>query len=345
MSKKESNDYQLENIPCPVCGKSKNVPFLEGVKELYNNLDDQFNIVKCSNCRFCYTNPRPTADTMSYFYPDDAGYFIPTSDPVRPYFEHQNPLIKKLRIRTLNKYFNYNISVTSNVVIELLLPLYFLLTKKRVLLNHIPHFKPGGRLLDVGCSWGRYLRQMQQLGWGVYGLEYNPSATNKARSLLNVEEDQIQNNVIEEAEFPDSYFDVIQLSMVLEHLHHPMKALKKIHKMLKPGGQLIISVPNINGIEVKLYKKYSYTLHVPAHLNHFSPGSLARALGDNEFKIDKFIFHHFERDLLAPLEYKKSRFYNLFHNKYVRKLFIKPLVRILSTLKLTSRMTVYCTLR
>ena len=66
--------------------------------------------------------------------------------------------------------------------------------------------------------------------------------------------------------------------MVLEHLHNPLLALNKLHRWVKPGGWLVISVPNAADLEFNLFKDACYDLHLPNHLFHYSTQTLEMLL-------------------------------------------------------------------
>jgi len=70
-------DYKLETTKCPLCGGNNCKPYITNAKELYNGTEHYFSVVKCQNCLMIFTNPRPTKDTIGFFYPDSARYYQP----------------------------------------------------------------------------------------------------------------------------------------------------------------------------------------------------------------------------------------------------------------------------
>ncbi len=109
-------------------------------------------------------------------------------------------------------------------------------------LREICNYVNSGRLLDVGCAKGDFLRLARdEFGWNIVGLEISEWAAEYARSVYNVE---VQNTPVTEALFHQEEFDVIHSNHVWEHLPDPLMALQKIHQWLKPGGYLYLELPN-----------------------------------------------------------------------------------------------------
>lgn len=324
--------YELETINCNYCGSDKYRIYIKDARELYNGLDGTFNVVECKECGFRFTNPRPTRDTIGYFYPDTAGYYKPEKPRQR------SGLKQRFVNSILSNYYGYKLKRLPKF---LDFPVYLLYRLKRKMdMFHIPMFVENGKLLDIGCSWGGYLYKMKSFGWDVYGLELNKKAVEFARNELGL--NNIKNGFIEDISFENNFFDVINMSMVLEHLHDPLNALSKANLWLKTGGQLILSVPDISGFEARLFKDKAYTLHVPQHLNHFTPRTIRFFLGKTGFKIEKIIHQKGDTDLIKSAGYLDNKI--LFHvlsNKIIKKMFVRPFVKSLSFIGRTSRMTIY----
>jgi 2-polyprenyl-3-methyl-5-hydroxy-6-metoxy-1,4-benzoquinol methylase len=86
------------------------------------------------------------------------------------------------------------------------------------------------------------------------------------------------------------------MRMVLEHVHSPDIVLKKMADWLKPGGQLVIVVPDISGFEAQLLGRYFYSLHLPNRLYHFSAETLNKYLEKHDLKINKIYHHRSDKD-------------------------------------------------
>lgn len=323
--------YKLETVNCPLCDSSEYSIYIKKAKELYNNLDEYFDVCKCNKCRHIFTNPRPTMGTIEYFYPDDAGYYQPQKYKERSGFKYE--VYKQI----LNTFYGYKLETTASKLLSILI--YFL-KKRQLEASHIPTFCTNGKLLDIGSSYGAYLKDKENIGWEVFGIELNQNAVKYAKNDLKLK--NIQSDFFENTIFESNYFDAINMHMVLEHVYDPKLVIKKINEILKEEGELMISVPDISGFEAKIYRKYAYTLQVPEHLHHFSPKTITKLLEDNGFKVQKIIHQNFDRDLVVSSEYMPNKTLAKFlHNKLIKKTFVKAFVSFLALIGKTSRMNIY----
>lgn len=128
-----------------------------------------------------------------------------------------------------------------------------------------------GRLLDVGCGNGSYLNQMRQLGWEVKGVEPDGEAVTVARQKFGLE---VFHGSLEEARFADKQFDAITMNHVIEHVPDPIGTLHECHRVLKPGGRLVVATPNISSLGHHVFEESWRGLEVPRHQMLFSPYAL-----------------------------------------------------------------------
>lgn len=125
----------------------------------------------------------------------------------------------------------------------------------------------GGRLLDFGCGDGGFLHAAERAGWDAVGVEMKPEHA-RGRGL----------SVVERLEDLSGSFDVITLWHSLEHVHSPRRTLEALRPWLRPGGHIIIAVPNRAGLQATVYGRHWFHLDVPRHLSHFTPPALLRLL-------------------------------------------------------------------
>jgi 2-polyprenyl-3-methyl-5-hydroxy-6-metoxy-1,4-benzoquinol methylase len=215
-----------------------------------------------------------------------------------------------------------------------------LLWRNKLRLAHVPRFVSDGRLLDIGCAWGGYLWRMQELGWEVYGIELNATAARYAREDLGLA--NVRSGSFADLDFPDGAFDVVHMSMVLEHLYDPAEALHRINKLLRSNGQFILSVPDISGFEARLFRDKCYTLQVPQHLSHFSPETVTRFLHQAGFAVEEILHQRARKDFLQSAEYLENKtLARVLKDSLVRGAVLGPLVGILAALGKTSRMSIF----
>lgn len=156
-----------------------------------------------------------------------------------------------------------------------------------------------GKILDIGCGRGRLLYEMKKEGWDVFGTELSEHSCSMAREEFNLD---IKKGDIKDCRFPDNYFDVITMWHFLEHYHDPSELLKESYRILKDGGLLIISVPNIGSLQYYLSKKKWFHLDVPRHLYHFTLNTLSRLIKLNRFNIINKNNFSFEYDVFGFMQ-------------------------------------------
>jgi len=299
---------------CPFCN-SDNIKILFSAPDRLTNKSGKFHLSQCTNCKLAFQNPRIKEEYISEFYTTDLGYYNPPTEKTQP----KNNIISKIKKYIPN----------------------FIKNRQRKI-DLMPQSVPNGKLLEIGCSHGQRLEQLKKRGWQTYGIEMDENVAKYAREKRKLD---IKCQKIEEAQFSQNEFDVIIMSMVLEHLYNPFQQLKTITNWLKPNGQLLISIPYFEGLEFQWFKDYSYGLQLPYHITFLNKKILKKYLHQLGYKNIKFYFQYFDRDIVASahykyLETKKPIYKFIASNKLFRKIIIKPSVFILSLLGKTSRVSI-----
>lgn len=150
------------------------------------------------------------------------------------------------------------------------------------------------RILDVGCATGEFLLAAKQHGWQVYGVETSPIGAERARQLTGGE---VHAGTLDTATFPDGYFDVVTLWDVIEHLQDPRASLKRIAHLVRQGGILCITTPNIRSLAFWLLGPEWAPIGPNDHLYYFAPRTLARLLTDCRFSI--YVMHTMATELAS----------------------------------------------
>jgi len=99
-----------------------------------------------------------------------------------------------------------------------------------------------GALLDIGCGMGRISLELQNRGYDVTGIDFSSVAVRRA--VERRVKAQVSDVDADGLRFPDATFDVAWAGDVIEHLFDPIFALKEVRRVLKPGGVLLMTVPN-----------------------------------------------------------------------------------------------------
>ncbi|WP_322793426.1 class I SAM-dependent methyltransferase [Bellilinea sp.] len=250
---KLTEKINLEYTNCNFCNCNEYVSVNQIPDLLLGNLSNKFSFVKCVNCGLIYQNPRVTQQDILKFYPDS--------------YESYQPI-------------NLNSSWLMGKILR-----YGLQKRKGFVLK----YRNSGKLLDIGCATGDFLDEVSHYGkntqWDLYGVEISKYAAELAsrKKYLN-----IFNTTLEDCGFPDHFFDVITLWDVLEHLYDPAGSLSEINRILKPGGLLILRVPNFNSLDRIIFQSEWAGWDAPRHLYVFSKKSITAFLERTGFSILNF---------------------------------------------------------
>lgn len=184
-----------------------------------------------------------------------------------------------------------------------------------------PHFHSPGRFLDVGCGSGDFVERMREAGWETHGVEISDAAARAGQSRGL----SISSGKVEGARFPAESFDYVRASHSLEHMTDPHAALDEMFRILRPGGTLLLAVPNIESLSARIFKQYWWHLCPPVHPFQYSVATLSRLLNHHGFTIAKVVYNSDYVGILGSLQIwanreNRRRSYEggLFSNKVLR---------------------------
>ena len=127
-----------------------------------------------------------------------------------------------------------------------------------------------GALLDVGPCAGTLLLQAREAGFGVQGIEINAGAARMCREELGLD---VRAGVLEPDSYPPDTFDVVSMGDVIEHVPDPVATLRTVARILKPGGHVLISTPNVGSAAARMLQ-----VKPEEHIYYFSAETLAASL-------------------------------------------------------------------
>jgi 2-polyprenyl-3-methyl-5-hydroxy-6-metoxy-1,4-benzoquinol methylase len=161
-----------------------------------------------------------------------------------------------------------------------------------------------GSVVDIGCGPGVLLDQMRARGWRVRGTERSPAAAEQARRVFHLD---VRAQTVDDLVAEGATFDAVVLWHVAEHLHTPADTVRGIARLLRPGGILLIAVPNFASPEARAGRAGWFHLDVPRHLVHFTPSTLDAMLAAAGFEQVKVTHLVPEYDLFSFVQTIENR--------------------------------------
>lgn len=263
----------LESVgKCPVCRSAQaEVLHEELTDEVFQCAPGRWTLHQCRACAAAFIDPRPTLQTIGLAYQT---YFTHDDAP-----DYQSlGLIAKTRRRLANGYRNRKYGTRDHpesALGALILPWFPRLNAMvDAGMRHLPPPPEGGRLLDLGCGNGAFLRRARSAGWQAVGVDFDSKAVAAAQKLgLDV-----RLGGVDSLDPGSEQFHVITMSHVVEHVHDPVAVLRSCAALLKPDGLLWLETPNICSVGHDEFGRHWRGLEPPRHLVIFSPRAMRHAL-------------------------------------------------------------------
>jgi 2-polyprenyl-3-methyl-5-hydroxy-6-metoxy-1,4-benzoquinol methylase len=144
-------------------------------------------------------------------------------------------------------------------------------------------------VLDVGCSSGYLARPLTEQGVAVVGVELDAAAAAGARAVC--EEVVVGDVETMELPFAPSSFDAVVCGDLVEHLRDPRAALERLRPLLRPGGRLVLTTPNVANWSMRLSLlggRWRYTergILDRTHVHLFTRKTLVETVEDAGFRV------------------------------------------------------------
>ncbi len=255
-----------------MCGNKNGKLLFEG-RDLLHGMRGRFGVTECGECGLAFTSPRPPAERMGDYYPEDYA-------PHRSKASDESGLKERMRRGVLCEYMGYPGGV-GGVRKAALWPWHVAFRASSKNLFYVP-FHGEGRILDVGCGAGRFLWRLAGMGWEVRGLDVSEAAARTARETYGVE---VEVGTYAGEHFEAGSFDVATLWNSLEHMSDPLGVLRSTAQVLTQGGVLHLSVPNFASFGARHFGENWFPLDLPRHLNHFTAKTVEKALSAAGFEM------------------------------------------------------------
>ncbi|HTR67457.1 MAG TPA: class I SAM-dependent methyltransferase [Terriglobales bacterium] len=236
-------------------------------RDRHYGIPGEYRIVRCAGCGLVFLNPALSDQELAALYPAD-------------YYAHQDRFHSAGWKEFLKKMLHCRIQTVD------------------------PRFPAPGRMLDLGCGSGWFMSMMRERGWETYGVEPNAAAAQIGRQTAGLD---IFTGLLEEAAFPDSFFDYVRSNHSFEHVSCPRSTLEEIHRVLRPDGKLFIGVPNIASLNARLFREYWWYLGAPVHPFSYSVETLSRLLREHNFLLQAVRYNSDYSGILGSLQIWRNR--------------------------------------
>ncbi|HEY5603072.1 MAG TPA: class I SAM-dependent methyltransferase [Gammaproteobacteria bacterium] len=231
---------------CVSCGQSSFTRLIDGYD--FDTGEKPFALELCDHCGLTRTSPVLNADELGAYYEID--YYGSADKKFNPFIE------------------SWTIWSNKRLADKIL---------------HSARNRSGGegesiRVLDIGCGRANLLKAFNRRGCQCFGVERSDFPDDPGLNNITVYKQDFLDIPLQE-----NHFDIVVIWHVLEHLTDPAATLKKVQKILKPGGTLVVAVPNFGSLQSRLFGKHWFHLDLPRHTYHFTRQSLQRMLNNTGF--------------------------------------------------------------
>ena len=239
---------------------------------LFNGYDfdtgkKHFALEKCDTCQLTRTSPVLEQTELCSYYSTD---YYGSSD------KKFNSFIESWTIWSNNRLANQILNSTG--------------------ITNIP-LDQSARIMDIGCGRANLLKAFNRKGCQCFGVERSDFQDDPSLENITIYKQDFLDIPIEE-----NSFDIVVIWHVLEHLTDPAATLKKVQQILKPGGSLVVAVPNFGSLQSKLFGKHWFHLDLPRHTYHFTRQSLLAVLDKSGFKTKSLATHSFDQGIYGFIQ-------------------------------------------
>lgn len=256
---------------CPMCGAVETVPYATCMDHLSSR--QQFMLLRCPACGIVFTDKRPQEEEM-------VKYETLESEIRRA--DTPNGLIEKMYRHVRKKMMRHKAGLVTGL-----------------------SYRNSGTLLNYGAKRGFFSSFMEKKGWKVTSVDKYHE--NRQFSLEHFHHRMYEMQEMDN--FQPETFDVITLWHVFEHEYHPHELLDTLHRILRPGGILVMACPNICSTDALHYGPYWAAYDVPRHLWHFNPVSMERLARRHGFTLmhhEKMPYDSFYISIMSEMNMRHS---------------------------------------
>ncbi|HLI85876.1 MAG TPA: class I SAM-dependent methyltransferase [Bryobacteraceae bacterium] len=234
---------------CLLCGSPETLSRFRSSDRLYRTTDCFFTVVRCAACGLLRLHPQPSPEELRAYYPPSY-WFAPPKGNRQVAAGRLEEAYRRLVLRD----------------------------HVRFVLDVLRHVEPAScavPLLDVGCGGGLFLRLMRERGIRGAGLDFSEDAS---RTAWREQGAPAICGTLDHVPLRAGIFGCVTMFHVLEHLPDPRVFLSAAHRLLVPGGRLVVQVPNAASWQSRLLGHRWNGMDVPRHLFDFRPRDLEKLL-------------------------------------------------------------------
>ncbi len=242
-----------ETVSCNLCGNLTTTVCYADVARIDT---PSTQVVECNQCGLVYLNPR-LARLADNFTMDEAylrKFYL-------PYYQDMGLLTPDLELDIVENHRFH-----------------------RGALAEMQPYRESNRVLDVGCAIGLFLAAARADGWECFGVEPSSHLGEYGRTHFGL---SIFEGELGHAELAPNSFDVITLWDVTEHLLDPKSTYRLVYRLLRPGGLLMLRMPNWQSLARELLGP-GWEMFVTDHFYYFTPDTL-RALLEQTGYVPKYV--------------------------------------------------------
>lgn len=257
----------MRGPPCPLCAHPRTLEVLPTLGDRLYGTGGRGSLARCPGCGIVFT----IVEEAGGAYPEEYGpYRLPgASGPAR---EGTRGRIRRVF---------YGGGGTWWERAALFLPYLVFRArdgyKMRIKSGYERAFRRIGRLLDVGCGGASWLLLWSRRQRECVGVEPHDATARGARERTGLD---IRSGDLRSQGFAAESFDVVTFCHVLEHLADPRAELREARRLLRPGGEILVWVPNYGSLFRRYFGRDWVPYDVPRHLWHFTAPRLAALLSE-----------------------------------------------------------------